>query len=64
MLNAIRKFLRDEDGSEMVEWAVVAGLLIVTGAGAFVLIGEDASIVFDALENTTDAAALAAQAAS
>ena len=33
MLNAIRKFVRDEDGLEMVEWGLV-GALITAGASA------------------------------
>lgn len=32
MLNLIVKFVRDEDGLEMVEWAIVGALIITAAA--------------------------------
>jgi pilus assembly protein Flp/PilA len=49
MKNAIRKFIRDEEGTELVEWALIAGLIIVVTAAAFVTIGGDVGTIFDNL---------------
>ena len=57
MVNAIKRFVRDESGLETVEWAIVGGLVVAVGAIVFTLIGSD---VKDSLENlqtvTADAA--------
>jgi Flp pilus assembly pilin Flp len=57
MLNAIKRFVRDESGLETVEWAIVGGLVVAVGAIVFTLIGGD---VQTSLENmqaiTADAA--------
>ena len=57
MVNAIKRFVRDESGLETVEWAIVGGLVVAVGAIVFTLIGGD---VKDSLENlqtvTADAA--------
>jgi Flp pilus assembly pilin Flp len=58
MLNAIKRFVREESGLETVEWAIVGGLVVAVGAIVFTLIGTD---VQTSLENmqaiTADAAA-------
>ncbi len=58
MVNAIKRFVRDESGLETVEWAIVGGLVVAVGAIVFTLIGTD---VKTSLENmqviTADAAA-------
>ncbi len=58
MVNAIKRFVRDESGLETVEWAIVGGLVVAVGAIVFTLIGGD---VKTSLENmqviTADAAA-------
>jgi Flp pilus assembly pilin Flp len=57
MLNAIKRFVREESGLETVEWAIVGGLVVAVGAIVFTLIGGD---VQTSLENmqaiTADAA--------
>ena len=57
MVNAIKRFVRDESGLETVEWAIVGGLVVAVGAIVFTLIGDD---VFESLTNlqgvTNDAA--------
>lgn len=40
-LNGVQRFLKDEEGSEVVEWALVAGLVVAVGAAVFVLIGGE-----------------------
>ncbi len=36
----IKKFLRDESGLELSEYAVAAALVIIAAAGAFTFLGE------------------------
>ena len=39
MIDRIKTFLRDEDGLTIVEYAVAAGLITATVAGAFFALG-------------------------
>ena len=39
MLNAVVRFLREEEGLEMLEWAIVALLFAVAGAATWGLLG-------------------------
>ena len=39
MGNALRRFLRDERGTETLEWGLVCGLIIIGAIAAIVLIG-------------------------
>jgi len=58
MLNAIKRFVRDESGLETVEWAIVGGLVVAVGAIVFTLIGQDVQTSLNTLEGvTSDAAA-------
>ncbi len=43
MLNAVKLFLREEEGIEMLEWAVVALLFAVAGAATWGLLGTQIS---------------------
>jgi len=36
---ALRRFMRDERGTETLEWGLVCGLIIIGGIAAIVLIG-------------------------
>ena len=38
--NEIKRFVRDDDGLEMVEWAVVGSAIVITAAFAFLPLGE------------------------
>ena len=53
-VTATRKFLADERGTEIVEWAIVGGLVVAVGAAIFVAIGTDASRGLSRLEAATD----------
>jgi pilus assembly protein Flp/PilA len=54
---AAKRFLRDEQGTEIVEWAIVGGLVVAVGAAVFVTIGTDAKTALDSLsESVSDAA--------
>lgn len=35
----LKRFLREEEGTEVVEWALVAGLIVAVGATIFATIG-------------------------
>jgi pilus assembly protein Flp/PilA len=39
MRNAVRRFMRDEAGLEMVEWAVVGTAIVITAAAVFTPLG-------------------------
>ena len=60
LLSQVMQFVRDEEGSELVEWALVAGLIIVVGATAFIAIGGNVDSIFEALNTTVTAANTAA----
>jgi Flp pilus assembly pilin Flp len=58
MVNAIKRFVRDESGLETVEWAIVGGLVVAVGAIVFTLIGSDVQTSLENLQTvTSDAAA-------
>jgi Flp pilus assembly pilin Flp len=58
MLNAIKRFVREESGLETVEWAIVGGLVVAVGAIVFTLIGSDVQTSLENMQSiTADAAA-------
>jgi pilus assembly protein Flp/PilA len=57
MMNAIQRFVRDENGLETVEWAIVGGLVVAVGALIFTAIGGDVSTALTTLQGVTSAAA-------
>lgn len=57
MLDATKRFLQEEKGTEIVEWAVVGGLVVAVGAAVFAGIGTDSKTALDALKTQTAAAA-------
>ena len=59
MLNAIKRFVRDESGLETVEWAIVGGLVVAVGAIVFTLIGTDVQTSLQNLQGVTSDAAAA-----
>jgi len=59
MLNAIKRFVRDESGLETVEWAIVGGLVVAVGAIIFTLIGGDVKTSLGNLQTVTAKAATA-----
>ncbi|MFY0991583.1 Flp family type IVb pilin [Halomonas sp. C05BenzN] len=42
LMQGIERFWREEEGTEVVEWALVGGLIVAVGAAIFVVIGENA----------------------
>lgn len=59
MLNAIKRFVREESGLETVEWAIVGGLVVAVGAIVFTLIGTDVQTSLQNMQNITADAATA-----
>jgi Flp pilus assembly pilin Flp len=59
MLNAIKRFVREEGGLETVEWAIVGGLVVAVGAIVFTLIGTDVETSLTNLQGVTNDAATA-----
>jgi pilus assembly protein Flp/PilA len=57
VINAIVNFVRDEEGTEMVEWGLIAGLVIVLAAGVFATIGSDLNDIFGGVAAQTTTAA-------
>lgn len=45
----IKRFVREEEGTEVVEWALVAGLIVAVGAAVFSGIGTQAKAYLDEL---------------
>lgn len=50
LLVGMQRFLREEEGTEVVEWALVAGLIVAVGATIFAAIGDQVVIHLEALE--------------
>ena len=46
MLKVIKNFVRDEDGLEMVEWAIVAALITTAAAAALTTLGGSVATKF------------------
>ena len=55
----LKRFVREEEGTEVVEWALVVGLIVAVAAGVFVAIGND---VRTALQSLADVVSTAAEA--
>ena len=55
--NAIVTFIRDEEGTELVEWGLIAGLVIVLAAGVFAALGADLNTIFTGVGVQTGAGA-------
>lgn len=43
MKNFFLKLWKDEEGAEMVEWAIVVGLVVIAAIGAYTLLGQKVS---------------------
>lgn len=49
LIAGVQSFLREEEGTEVVEWALVAGLIVAVGAVIFSQIGDQVVIHLNAL---------------
>ena len=41
LMQGVVRVWREEEGTEVVEWALVGGLIVAVGAAIFVLIGDE-----------------------
>jgi Flp pilus assembly pilin Flp len=57
MLDAIKRFMKDESGLETVEWAIVGGLVVAIGAALFGTIGTGSKTALTALNTEVQNAA-------
>ena len=53
----VTRFIRDDEGTELVEWGLIAGLIITVIAAAFVTMGNDLNTISQALQAQIAAAA-------
>lgn len=52
LMQGIQKFWKEEEGTEVVEWALVASLIVAIGAGMFATLGGDITTVMTTIGNT------------
>jgi Flp pilus assembly pilin Flp len=52
MLNLVKKFVREDDGLEMVEWAIVAALITTAAAVTMASIGSQVNTQFGTVLTT------------
>ena len=64
MNNLAHRFIREEDGQDIIEYAFLAAFISIVAYGIVVTIGEDVVSIYTATQGTTTAAAGAAAAAS
>ncbi len=53
MSTLIKRLVKEEEGTEVVEWALVAGLVIIAAAAAWVTIGGDVKTILTNLQTQT-----------
>jgi Flp pilus assembly pilin Flp len=49
--------VREEEGTETVEWALVAGLLVIIAAAGYTLVGGDVGTIMTNLQGASTEAA-------
>ncbi len=57
LMQGIERFWKDEEGTEVVEWALVGGLIVAAGAAIFVTIGGHVETALTTLSTHTAEAA-------
>ena len=45
LMMGVERFLREEEGTEVVEWALAGGLIVAVGAAVFTAIGTKAEVL-------------------
>lgn len=56
MKNFLLKLWKDDDGAEMVEWAIVVGLVVLAAIGGYALLGSSVSTATNKVAASLDAA--------
>lgn len=52
MTSFLLKLWKDDDGAEMVEWAIVVGLVVLAAIGGYALLGSTVSSVTNKIANS------------
>ena len=52
IISVTKRFLLDEKGTEIVEWAIVGGLVVAVGAAIFLTVGTDARTALSKMGST------------
>ncbi len=52
MKSFLLKLWKDDDGAEMVEWAIVVGLVVLAAIGGYALLGTTVSSVTNKIANS------------
>jgi len=50
MKNLIKRFIRDEEGQDLIEYALLLGLIAIICIAAITAAGEDVSAIWTAIE--------------
>jgi len=50
LVNAVKDFLRDEDGLTMVEYAVAGGMIVAAGVVTFGLVGTNVDRIMQIID--------------
>jgi Flp pilus assembly pilin Flp len=56
-MNLLKNFWKEEDGQDLIEYALLAGFIIVTTTGVLQAIGTEVSTVYTNVEAKTKVAA-------
>jgi pilus assembly protein Flp/PilA len=59
MKNLIARFIREEEGQDIIEYALLAGFISVSGYTILSLIGTDVNTLYTNVNTATSAAATA-----
>jgi Flp pilus assembly pilin Flp len=57
MLNVMKRFIREDDGLEMLEWAIVAALFATAGAVMWLTLGSTVSGELSTISNSLSGSA-------
>lgn len=57
LMMGVQRFLREEEGTEVVEWALVGGLVVAVGAVIFTEIGTKAAALLQSVSDVLTAPA-------
>lgn len=58
LMQGIERFWREEEGTEVVEWALVCGLLVGAGAALYVAIGGQVNTIMTGIQTLLNSATI------
>lgn len=63
MKNLFNRFVREEEGQDIIEYALLAAFISIVAWGILVTIGGDVKTIYTAVDSVTGQAATSAQGA-